>query len=352
MPGRPTRSAVGCRQCASLITRPAISRSCPNLLAVAAPEQYAVLYSIVAASCPPATIEDLAKIATAPPSVKELGSVERIAYGKRRAGAAVTLLRLGEREKVLPVLKVKDDPEALTQFIFRCRGHVESPWMRLLDCLQRVSRRFKKDRVSKNTRYALLLSVGEFSTRGDSRIASVAYSLKQLADWYRHDPSSGIHGATGWLLRQWGQAEVDRLGWITPWCRICLTVMWFTLAHYGNANSTESRKTEPAKENARIEIRATRNRPSPGSRNLTTTAKSGRIEQVSSADREGQTRTHPPTAADQDVLLHVHRISGGRVYDIGSVNDEADRSKNPKSGCRIHADTSNGSWIVRSPLRS
>ncbi len=104
-----------------------------QLLAVATPEQYAVLYPIVAASPAPATIEDLARIAATPPSV-ELGSVERVPYGQRRANAAVTLLRLGEREKVLPVFEMTDDPEALTQFIFRCRPRgvaVDA----LLDCL-------------------------------------------------------------------------------------------------------------------------------------------------------------------------------------------------------------------------
>ena len=45
-----------------------------QLLAVATPEQFAVLYPIVAASPAPATIEDLARIAATPPSV-ELGSV-------------------------------------------------------------------------------------------------------------------------------------------------------------------------------------------------------------------------------------------------------------------------------------
>ena len=72
-----------------------------QLLAVATPEQYAVLYPIVAASPAPATIEDLARIAATPPSV-ELGSVERIplrpaprerrshlaAAGRAREGAA------------------------------------------------------------------------------------------------------------------------------------------------------------------------------------------------------------------------------------------------------------------------
>ena len=50
-----------------------------------------------------------------------IGVRERVPYGQRRANAAVTLLRLGEREKALPVFEVTDDPEALTQFIFRCR---------------------------------------------------------------------------------------------------------------------------------------------------------------------------------------------------------------------------------------
>ena len=188
-----------------------------ELLTVATPEQYAVLYPIVAASPAPATIEDLAKIAATPPSV-ELGSVERVPYGQRRANAAVTLLRLGEREKVLPVFEMTDDPEALTQFIFRCRPRgvaVDA----LLDCL-RVSDA-PEDRYPKNTRYALLLALGEFSLEEipESRREAL---LKQLADWYRHDPSSGVHGAAGWLLRQWGQAEVVRR-WIKPRCRILPT---------------------------------------------------------------------------------------------------------------------------------
>ena len=59
-------------------------------------------------------------------------------YGQRRTNAAVTLLRLGEREKVLPVFEMTDDPEALTQFIFRCRPRgvgVDA----LLDLLQLVA---------------------------------------------------------------------------------------------------------------------------------------------------------------------------------------------------------------------
>ena len=44
---------------------------------------------------------------------------------------------LREREKVLPVFEMTDDPEALTQFIFRCRPR-EVGVDALLDCLQLV----------------------------------------------------------------------------------------------------------------------------------------------------------------------------------------------------------------------
>lgn len=47
----------------------------------------------------------------------------------------MTLARLGEREKVLPVFDYTYDPEALTQFIFRCRerGVGAEPLLELLD---------------------------------------------------------------------------------------------------------------------------------------------------------------------------------------------------------------------------
>ena len=140
-----------------------------QLLTVATPEQYAVLYPIVAASPAPATVDDLARIAATPPSA-ELGSVERIPYGQRRANAAVTLLRLGEREKVLPVFEMTDDPEALTQFIFRCRprGVAVDAALGLSATGQRRSERS----LSKKHSVRPAAGVGGVFPRGDSRIAS------------------------------------------------------------------------------------------------------------------------------------------------------------------------------------
>jgi formylglycine-generating enzyme required for sulfatase activity len=55
--------------------------------------------------------------------------------------------------------------------------------------------------------YGLLLSLGEYTldaVPSERREALIA----RLADWYAEDPSSTIHGATGWLLRRWGQAKL------------------------------------------------------------------------------------------------------------------------------------------------
>ena len=57
--------------------------------------------------------------------------------------------------------------------------------------------------------FGLLLALGEF------RLDKLPESKRQplidrLTVWYAGDASSTIHGATGWLLRHWGQDEVAR----------------------------------------------------------------------------------------------------------------------------------------------
>jgi formylglycine-generating enzyme required for sulfatase activity len=228
-----------------------------RLLAVATPEQFKLLYPIVAASRTTAATEDLRKIAAtaiedlrkiaATPPPEALGSVERVAFGQRRAGAAVTLLRLGERNKVLPVFEVSDDPEALTQFIFRCRARGVGVHG-LLDCLVQLSSG-PANRYPRDARYALLLALGEF------RLAEVSESrrdalIKQLAGWYRHDPNSGVHGAAGWLLRQWGQADLVRQVDETP-IPYSPDREWFTLSITVKPTPTPERREGGATESAR-----------------------------------------------------------------------------------------------------
>ena len=195
-----------------------------QLLTLATPEQHEILYPLVSTVPSPETIAQLSEVAaTLPP--EDLGLVPRIAYGQRRANAAVTMLKLGEKEKVLPVFDWTDDPEAMTQFIFRCKPRgigVET----LLDFLEITTRRVSEGSdvatliptSSKplanasgldyaRARYALLLAIGEYAPT-ELPPARREALVKQLADWYANDPSSGVHGASGWLLRYLGEKEI------------------------------------------------------------------------------------------------------------------------------------------------
>jgi hypothetical protein len=63
-----------------------------------------------------------------------------------------------------------------------------------------------------SVRRALLLALAEFDQnqlRPDEREVWVVPRLLVL---YRDEPDAGIHGAAGWLLRQWGQqAKVEKI---------------------------------------------------------------------------------------------------------------------------------------------
>ena len=100
-------------------------------------------------------------------------------------------LRQGEREKIFSALRVTDDPESLTQF-------------------------------------GLLLVLGEFSL-ADFPEGQRDAAVTQLANWYGEDPSSTIHGASGWLLRHWQQTDVARKVDETP-LAYSPQREWFTLA--------------------------------------------------------------------------------------------------------------------------
>jgi formylglycine-generating enzyme required for sulfatase activity len=53
-------------------------------------------------------------------------------------------------------------------------------------------------------REALILILGEAPPSAKFDRQSVA---QQLIDWFERDPDPGIHGATEWVLRQWGQSQ-------------------------------------------------------------------------------------------------------------------------------------------------
>jgi formylglycine-generating enzyme required for sulfatase activity len=127
---------------------------------------------------------------------------QRVQAGRRRAGAAITLLRLGDRPAACEVFRIQDDPEALTQFVHGLKDRGVLP-TQVLDCFEHAT--------DVPARFALILALGEF--RRDELPESEPVK-EQLLHWYESDPSSAIHGACGWLLRSWGcrdeVARVDR----------------------------------------------------------------------------------------------------------------------------------------------
>ncbi|MCA9216807.1 MAG: protein kinase [Planctomycetales bacterium] len=125
---------------------------------------------------------------------------ERITIGKRRANAAVSLLRLGERESVLKVFDVQEDPEAMTQFIHS----VKSRRVQATDLIDLL--RAAEQQGLTTARYAILLALGDYTLDDIPEDRSGDFISKLVAD-YERDPSSAIHGAAGWLLRQWNHED-------------------------------------------------------------------------------------------------------------------------------------------------
>lgn len=183
-----------------------------RLLSVASPAQYDILYRRLTELGAEAGKTNLLELA-APEPATDLSPDQRVARGQERAGAAITLLRRGSRQEMFTPLRVRDDPEALTQFVHRCRERKVQP-AELLDCVEEANKlrqtksgqeREMEDRVL----FGFLLALGEFPLTEipDPQRQPL---IDRLVAWYERDPSSTIHGATGWLLRHWDQKDAVR----------------------------------------------------------------------------------------------------------------------------------------------
>jgi formylglycine-generating enzyme required for sulfatase activity len=129
---------------------------------------------------------------------------ERDALAKRQAEAATALLRLGQSELVLPLLRHSPDT-SLRSYLVRDLGRAEvSP--------DTIIRRLGVEPEA-SVRRALILSLGGFSggqLPTDRRKQLVALLLRL----YRADPDPGIHSAVDWLLRYGRQGLTNRkLDW-------------------------------------------------------------------------------------------------------------------------------------------
>ena len=168
-----------------------------RLIGDATPSQYIILFDHLGdhPSDRDKTVRLLSSLAAEQPHAS-LEEAERVELGKRRAAAAITLLRLGEYKIGLRVFDVEDDPEAISQFVHRQKDCGLTP-SQIVECLQ-----LAKGENRARARCALILALGEFASSEvpDELRASIG---KTLLLWHRNDPGSAIHSATGWLLRSW-----------------------------------------------------------------------------------------------------------------------------------------------------
>jgi eukaryotic-like serine/threonine-protein kinase len=118
---------------------------------------------------------------------------------KRQVNAAAALLRLGQPEKVWPLLKrtPPDDPRVRSYLIHRL-GPLGADVGAILKRLD--------EEQDTTIRRALLLSLGQFSDAllpADARRSP----LQELKSIYHNEADPGLHSAAEWLLRRWQQEE-------------------------------------------------------------------------------------------------------------------------------------------------
>ncbi len=123
-------------------------------------------------------------------------AADRVAEGVGRAGAAITLFRLGAVSSARPVFQIGSDPESLFQFVHRARE-------RNVQREQLVELLSEPD-ITETELFGCLLSLGEFDA--DAMGPASALARKVLAI-YERDYRRSVHSACAWLLRKRGMGR-------------------------------------------------------------------------------------------------------------------------------------------------
>jgi serine/threonine protein kinase/formylglycine-generating enzyme required for sulfatase activity len=127
----------------------------------------------------------------------EANEDQKEVLAKRQANAAVALLRLGIGAKVWPLFKASPDPRVRSYIIHwlgPCGGDPQAI-LQQLDIEPDVT-----------IRRALVLTLGQF-TETQLPTAQRQPLIERLLALYENEPDAGLHGASEWLLRKWGQQK-------------------------------------------------------------------------------------------------------------------------------------------------
>jgi formylglycine-generating enzyme required for sulfatase activity len=116
---------------------------------------------------------------------------------KRKANAAVALLRMNQPAKVWPLLAHSPDPRVRSYLIHRLGplGVDAAAILKQLDVESDIT-----------IRRALYLSLGEFGEK-ELALENRESLLPKLQAMYREETDPGLHAAVEWLLRTWKQHE-------------------------------------------------------------------------------------------------------------------------------------------------
>jgi formylglycine-generating enzyme required for sulfatase activity len=127
-----------------------------------------------------------------PPADGKHEDGERLA--KRKARAAVALLRSNRPDPVWPLFQHSADP-TVRSYLIHCLGVLEVPPSAVIQRLDAES--------NVSIRRALVLCLGEF--RPDAFVPQEQAALvERLREIYRTADDAGLHGAAQWLLYRWG----------------------------------------------------------------------------------------------------------------------------------------------------
>ncbi|MDA1051276.1 MAG: protein kinase [Planctomycetota bacterium] len=114
---------------------------------------------------------------------------------KQQANAAVALLRMDQGDAVWPLLKHSPDPRTRSYLIHRLSPLGATPQ----DIIERL-----EVEPDVSTRRALILTLGEFDDQQLPPAEREQLAVK-LLETYATDPDAGMHAASEWVLRHWGQ---------------------------------------------------------------------------------------------------------------------------------------------------
>ncbi len=191
-----------------------------NLLMDAEPKAYSILFDVAqrqSLQTIPLLQAEIDKKAS--PEASETNPEQvKDRLSERQARAAVALVRMGKAEEVWPLLRHSADPR-LRSFIVNwlhplgvdpkfivagLDGIDTKAVVGLTEGQQRMNAVLFHPETS--MRRALILALGPYGTKGLTP-AERESLIGRLLDLYLNDPDAGIHGASEWTLRQWGEKE-------------------------------------------------------------------------------------------------------------------------------------------------